>query len=411
MSYRIQTITSVLITFLLSACFGSGPNTKLGARLALANFSCSAQGTIATQSNNSVTLSGLTVTALNAPDDGPFDITVPGQNTIVTDGSSTSYTYPNQVTLSASNGVIQGDATVTDTTNGEQVSCSISSGGPNGPQLGLTPYPNANQGIGGTVIVVPTVTGISDPVYSYVSGSANASVTLATNNGSGVYLVSDNLPESFSFSVTVTSASNSSLTASTSLQLSFSTQYQSPLAEIAVSPNSTVTVGNPIYLFAATTGINNPSYSYSVISGSVSSLTQGSNPMMATVQSNNPGQAVIQVKVAGSNGTYYAQVTLNFNASSSSTLTCTVNIVPGIFYLYSGVVLYITTNTGESVRVLSWNPGEAWNPNGGEPSFPLTPPLEVVYESSGWKNGSLTALGNTSGQSCTATYSVYIQPW
>ena len=149
---------------------------------------------------------------------------------------------------------------------------------------------------------------------------------------------------------------------------------------IIASPSATVNVGATISLSATVVGISDPIFDFTYVSGNIQALTASQNGNLASVSSNVANSVVIGVTVTSNSNRSiqaYNQIALQFGSGSSTTTTntttsvlnCTLTHDTSNTRPYSTIFFYLTSDTGEQLRLVSWEPGEGWDRM--PPSFPI----------------------------------------
>lgn len=154
---------------------------------------------------------------------------------------------------------------------------------------------------------------------------------------------------------------------------------------ISASPSASAAVGASIMLFATVTGISDPVYDYQYVSGDTTNVTASQNGDIASISSSVNKTIIIGVIAKSkSNSSIQVsnQITLQFGTGSSTTTTptspttstgsinCWLTHTSSNPRVYGNFNFFITTNTGEQLRLVSWNPGESWHTP--VPSMPYT---------------------------------------
>ncbi len=161
---------------------------------------------------------------------------------------------------------------------------------------------------------------------------------------------------------------------------------------ITASPSPAAALGATITLAAVVTGISDPSFDFTYVSGDTQNITASQNGNLATISSNVNNTLVIGVTVkslSNINVQAYNQISLQFGSGSVST-TPTYTYTPATNYPTSTaatltcafghssltprvretVYFFVSSNTGEPLRLVYWDPGEGWDNQA--PNFPLS---------------------------------------
>lgn len=229
-------------------------------------------------------------------------------------------------------------------------------------------------------------------VYSSGSSTGNYNLTLPNSNtitvgSSYVYSGSVSLTTGssggISTQVTVEDPSTEDVGYCT-LSLGSSTSTGTGVISISASASSVVK-GSSITLTASASSVSSPVFSFSQSSSYPSYVTINNFSNGYATVTSSVAQTVTVLVTMVSNSSGYAStsqsITLTFTESgttSTGSLTCTIGHNNVTYYRGQNVFFYISTNTGEQLKLTAWNPGEAWD-NGVGPSFPMYLPIYQGY--------------------------------
>lgn len=262
-----------------------------------------------------------------------------------------------------------------ETQSGTSLSCSVSGSVSAGDISGsystvtvsnISVY-STGSSTGKYILTLPNLTAITvNSSYTY-----SGSISLQTAYSGGV-----------SAQVTVQDPSTGEMGYCT-LSLGSTTSSSSAIT-LSASPSTSQTKGSYITLTASASSVSSPVFSFSQASNypSYVSASNASNGYL-TITSSIAQTVVVTVSMVSNSSGYATStqtITLTFTETTASTssLTCSLTHGSGTYYRGTNIFFYISSNTGEQLKLIAWNPGEAWD-NGVGPSFPLTLPMYGSY--------------------------------
>ncbi len=236
--------------------------------------------------------------------------------------------------------------------------------------------------IGTSILLTPTVVGISDPEYIYSQVSSTNGLVSISPNSNGTANISSGLVTTAVIRLLVRSIATPTKSANVQVTLNFT---EITNVSLAASPGLSATTGTQITLTASVTGLTGVIYSFFWDNGDAGNNLGASTQIVGNklyITSNVAGTTRIKVRAQGVSAsgtlatiTVYDTKTLTFTQSTN--LTCSFSHQPGTYYRGNSIFFFITSSTGEQLRLTKWEPGEAWD--GGAPTLPMVLPRSGPY--------------------------------